>query len=173
MAIANYFVEFTDLQQLWFVVSPQNPLKQKKSLLPDYQRFELVFRAIADDSRFKVSNVEFDMPKPSYTIDTLTYLSEKYPKFNFTLIVGSDSLETFHKWKNYEEILKQYQIYVYPRPAMQTNKLFEHPNVKIVNAPLMEISASFIRDGIKNANDMRHFLSAPVWAYISEMNFYK
>ena len=179
MAIANYLIEFTDLQQIWFVVSPHNPLKEKTSLLNDYQRLEMVHRAINDDPRFRASDIEFSMPKPSYTIDTLTYLKEKYPHKEFSLIMGSDNLYYIHKWKNFTELIKDYKIIVYPRPSypMDREKLQVLIDYKEqfeeVNAPLMEISSSFIRNAIKAGKNISHFLPENVFNYIDEMNFYK
>ena len=179
MAIANYLIEFTDLQQIWFVVSPHNPLKEKASLLNDYQRLEMVHRAINDDPRFRASDIEFSMPKPSYTIDTLTYLKEKYPHKEFSLIMGSDNLYYIHKWKNFTELIKDYKIIVYPRPGypMDREKLQVLIDYKEqfeeVNAPLMEISSSFLRNAIKAGKNISHFLPEDVFNYIDEMNFYK
>lgn len=179
MAIANYMVEFTDLDQIWFVVSPHNPAKEKKTLLSDVQRLRLVREAIAEDIRFKASNIEFSMPQPNYTINTLVWLKEKFPTEDFVLIIGADNFKSFHKWKNYQEILNQYQLYVYPRPGAVLNEVVwggvksDHPSVQIVNAPLMEISSTFIRDAIRDKKDIRHFLPPGVSQYITEMNFYK
>ena len=167
-------VEYTDLDQLWFVVSPQNPLKKKSNLLNDYHRFELVNRAIEDDNRFRASNIEFDLPKPSYTIDTLAYLSDKYPDYQFVILMGSDNLESFHKWKNFKTIVQNYGIIVYPRPGFEQAKVLKHENITIAKeAPLMEISSSFIRNAIKEGKDVRHYLPQNVWEYVDEMNFYK
>ncbi|MFV0379187.1 MAG: nicotinate (nicotinamide) nucleotide adenylyltransferase [Mangrovibacterium sp.] len=173
MAIANYMLEFTEIEKLWFVVSPHNPLKNKKYLLPDHHRLRMVNEAIEDDYRFQSSNIEFDLPKPSYTIDTLIYLQEKYPQHEFCLIIGSDNLDSFHKWKNYELLLKFYSILVYPRPGFQGSEWLTRPNIKLVEAPLMEISASFIRASIAAGKDIRHFLPYKTWVYLEEMNFYK
>ncbi len=173
LAIANYLVEFGDLSELWFVISPQNPLKEKSSLLPDYQRFEIVNRAIEDYSKFKASNIEFALPKPSYTTDTLAYLEEKFPKREFALIMGEDNLQSLNKWKNYELLLEKQKILVYPRPGTKKGKFHNHPNVKIIDAPYMEISSSFIRNAISNGKDIRYFLPEKAWKYIEEMNFYK
>lgn len=173
LAIANYIVEFTDIEQLWFVVSPHNPFKNKKHLLDDYQRLELVTRAINDDNRFRASSVEFKLPHPSYTIDTLTYLKEDYPNNDFYLIIGSDNMESFHKWKNYKMILENYKIILYPRPGFNVEKESVHPNITLVEAPLMEISASFIRQAISEGKDVRHFIPPKAWQYLEEMNFYK
>jgi len=172
LAIANYMLEFSDMDKLWFIVSPQNPLKKKKTLLADHHRLRLVRIAIEFDNRFKASNIEFDMPKPSYTIDTLTYLKEKYPNDEFILIMGEDNLKNFHKWKNYELILKDYLIYVYPRDRKILEKS-NYQNVTIVDAPMIEISSSFIRNAIKNKIDVRYFMHPAVAEYIKEMHFYE
>ena len=132
LAIANYFVEFTDLDQLWFVVSPQNPLKKKSTLLNDHHRLHLLELAINDSPLFRISDIEFKLPKPSYTINTLTYLKEKFPKRKFSLIMGSDGLDSFSKWKNFQIILDNYEIYVYPRPGSLKNKLLERDNIHLI-----------------------------------------
>ncbi|MCK4663236.1 MAG: nicotinate-nucleotide adenylyltransferase [Bacteroidales bacterium] len=173
MVIANYLLEYSDIDQIWFVLSPQNPLKEKSTLLPDYQRLELLNLAISDHYKMKSSTIEFSMPKPSYTIDTLTYLKEKFSSHDFSLIMGADNLATIHKWKNYEIILSDYKIIVYPRHGKYENEFFNHPNVKLVQAPLMEISSSFIREAIKDGKDIRYFLPYKVNEYINEMYFYK
>jgi nicotinate-nucleotide adenylyltransferase len=172
LAIANYMVEYTDNKEIWFVISPHNPFKKKKNLLDDYDRLELVHKAINDDPRFRASDIEFRMPKPSYTIDTLTYLNEKFPQHEYSLIMGSDGLPTFHKWKNANEIIRHYHRFVYPRP----DQLPPYPNFENatrVKAPLMEISASFIRKAIKEGKNIRHFLPYHCYDYIDKMNFYK
>jgi nicotinate-nucleotide adenylyltransferase len=174
LAIANYMVEFTGIDQLWFVVSPQNPFKKKENLLADYQRLELVNRAIENDDRFRASNIEFNLPKPSYTIDTLTYLQERHPDYSFSILMGSDNLESFYKWKNSEIIIENYGIIVYPRPGFDLTKVPEHKNISVaIDAPLMEISSSFIRNAIKEGKDIRHFMPGKAWIYLDEMNFYK
>ncbi len=174
LAIANYLVEYTDIRQLWFVVSPQNPHKKQENLLADYHRLELVHRAIDDDDRFRVSNIEFNLPKPNYTIDTLTYLQEKYPDHSFVILMGSDNLESFSKWKNHEMILENYGIIVYPRPGFVKSEILIHKNITIAEGvPLMEISSSFIRDAIKAGKDIRHFMPQKAWKYLDEMNFYR
>lgn len=173
MAIANYMVEYTEIDQLWFVVSPQNPLKQKKTLLDDFQRLELVTRSIGDDLRFRASKVEFGLPKPSYTIDTLTHLTSKYPTHRFYILMGTDNFENINKWKNADQLLANYDIIVYPRPGFNAATVEKYPRVQIANAPLMEISATFIRESIKAGKDIRHFLPSRIWDYINQMNFYK
>lgn len=171
LALANYFVEFSDCNEIWFVVSPHNPLKNKISLLPDYQRLELVNLAINDDPRLSASSIEFKLPKPSYTIDTLVHLEEQHPDRQFILIMGADNLKTLHKWKNHERLLERYTIYVYPRPGYES----EHTSssIKSFDAPLIEISSSFIRKSIKEGVDVRHFMHPAVYRYVDEMNFYR
>jgi nicotinate-nucleotide adenylyltransferase len=173
MAIANYMVEFTDIEELWFVVSPQNPLKDKKSLLEDYHRLELTRLAVGDDERFYVSDIEFGMPKPSYTIDTLTYLREKQPNRALYIIMGSDGLKSFHKWKNADILAEQYPRLVYPRPGFSKEEILIHKNATLVDAPLMEISSSFIRKAIRNEKDIRYFLPEKTYKYIVDMHFYE
>ncbi len=173
LMIAGYMYEFSDLDELWFVVSPQNPLKDQKSLLADHHRLEMVNLAIEDDPRFRASNIEFGLPKPSYTIHTLTYLNDKYPDREFIIISGTDIFPTFHKWKNWETLLELYKFYVYPRPGSQDHELTRHPSVKIFDAPMVEISASFIREAIREGKNMSYFLTEKTYRYIQEMHFYK
>jgi len=173
LAIANYMAEYSDLDQIWFVVSPQNPFKQKSSLLSDYHRLELVNRSIENYTKLKASNIEFGLPKPSYTIDTLTYLKEKFPANEFSLIVGSDNLKSFSKWKNYELILQNHDLYVYPRPGFKDEEVQLEGNIHLVNAPLMEISSSFIREAIKNKKEIPYFMPEAAYSYLKEMHFYE
>lgn len=173
MIVAAYMREFTDLEQVWFVVSPQNPLKDKNSLLADHHRLMLLKTAIENDPAFRVSDIEFKMPKPSYTIDTLTWLSEKYPDREFVLITGTDILESFHKWKNYQVLLEFYSVYIYSRPGFDAGKYSRHPSIKFFDAPMMEISSSFIRNAISKGKDVRYMLPPGVWEYIREMHFYE
>lgn len=187
LIIANYMAEYTDLDQVWLVVSPQNPLKNKKSLLADYHRLALVKEAIYDNNKLRASDIEFNLSKPSYTATTLAYLKEKYPENTFHLIMGEDNLRTFHKWKNYEVILENHKLYVYPRVLtiqeekeveeigyLPENKLNNHPKVVLCeDAPIMKLSSSFIRQAIKEGNDVRYLLSERVHKYVDEMNFYK
>lgn len=173
LAIANYLVEFSHLDQVWFVVSPQNPFKNKANLLSEYHRLELVNRAIEGDLRFRASNIEFKLPQPSYTVDTITYLKEKYPDDHFTMLVGADQLPAFHKWKNPEILRSMIRFLVYPRPGSNYHKLLESPEFQLIDAPLMEISSSFIRESLREGKDVRHFLHAEVWKYIDEMGFYR
>lgn len=173
MAIANYMVEFTDMDQLWFVVSPQNPLKEKKTLLGQNQRLYMVNAAVEDFPKFMSSTIEFDLPQPSYTVNTLAHLKEKYPEHKFSLIIGQDNLENFHKWKNYEEILKHHKLFVYPRPNAGKSQFDQHPNVVFTAAPVMDISSTFIREAIKNKKDVRFFLPEKAWEYVDSMNLYR
>lgn len=173
MVLANYMVSFTDLEQAWFVVSPHNPLKEKSSLLDQNQRLHMVNLAIGEHPKLKSNNIEFSLPQPSYTINTLVHLKEKYPKHDFALIMGADNLQTFHKWKNYEEILKHYKIYVYPRPGFDGGPLKDHPSVVLTEAPVMEISSTFIRQAMKAKKDVSFFMPPAVWQYADEMSFYR
>jgi nicotinate-nucleotide adenylyltransferase len=173
LMIAGYMHEFSDLDELWFVVSPLNPLKEVKTLLPDHHRLEMVNRAIENDTRFRSCNIEFKLPKPSYTIYTLTCLQEKYPNREFIIISGTDIFPTFHKWKNWEQLLEFYTFYVYPRPGSQDHELTRHASVKVFNAPMVEISASFIREAIREGKNMSYFLPEKVYQYLREMHFYE
>ena len=173
MIIANYMATQTDLDEIWLVVTPQNPLKKKASLARDYDRLHLAHLAIGDNPNIRASNIEFDLPKPSYTIDTLTYLKEKYPKDKFALIMGGDNLATLHKWKNYEVILRDYEIYVYKRPGYDLGELQNHPNVKRFDAPEMHISASYIRKCIKAGHSIQYLVSDEVYEYLNKTNLYR
>ncbi len=172
LAIANYITEFCDISELWFVVTPQNPLKAASTLLNDRDRQHLVQLAIDQYPKFKVSDIEFYLPKPNYTINTLAYISEKYPTKKFSLLIGGDNLESFHKWKNYRLILDNYKLYVYKRPGAETRE-FENSNIEILDAPQIEISSSFIREAIKSGKDIRYFLPDKVYKYILEMGWWK
>jgi len=179
IAIAGYITEFTDLDQVWFVISPHNPLKKKESLLADYQRLYMVELAIGDNICMLASDIEFRLPVPSFTIDTLTYLKEKYPNNEFNLVMGEDNLYTLHKWKNVNNLIKNYQIYVYPRPdsvkpsTPLLDQILSEAKIQTVKAPLMDISGSFIRESVKKGKDMSYFLPPAVWKYIQEMHFYE
>lgn len=174
LAIANYMLEFSPIDELWFVISPQNPDKEKASLLNDYQRLHMVDLAIEDFPRLRTSSIEFTLPQPSYTINTLTHLEEKYPEHKFSLIMGGDNLQNFDRWKNAQKILEGYSLYVYPRPNCEISENYmNHPHVKIVNAPRMEISSSFIRKCRQEGKSVQGFMPAAAWKYLDEMNFYK
>ncbi len=173
MALANYMLSFTEMEEVWFVVSPQNPFKTKDQLLDQNQRLFLVDLAIDGAPGLRSSNIEFKLSQPSYTIHTLVHLKEKYPRHEFSLIMGQDNLKTFSKWKNYEEILKNHKIYVYPRPMATPSAFDSHPNIKLTQAPLMDISSTFIRDSIKKKKDIRFFLPLKVWEEIDAASYYK
>ncbi|WP_452224856.1 nicotinate (nicotinamide) nucleotide adenylyltransferase [Lacinutrix chionoecetis] len=175
LIIANQLVENSDLDQVWFVVTPHNPFKKKSSLLDNYQRLEMVHLATKDYSKLKESNIEFNLPQPNYTINTLTYLQEKYPAYQFSLIMGEDNLKSFHKWKNYELILENHNIYVYPRisEGQVASQFTEHKKIHRVEAPIIEISSTLIRNGIKEGKNVKPLLPEHVWNYLDEMNFYR
>ncbi len=172
MIIANYIKEYSDLDRIWFVVSPQNPFKKKASLLDDYQRLELVNRAIKGNDNFEASAIEFGLPQPSYTIDTLTFLREKYPSYTFKIIMGSDNLQHFHKWKNFEILLRDYELIVYPRPNYEVENFEYEGKITTIQAPLMEISSSLIRKMFAEGKKPTFFLEPSVFQYIEEMHFY-
>ena len=175
LTIANHIVEYSDLDQVWFVVTPHSPFKKKNSLLDDNQRLEMVYLATKDYDKLRESNIEFNLPQPNYTVNTLAYLEEKYPDNNFALIMGEDNLKSFHKWKNYELILSRYKVYVYPRisEGIIESKFEGHPSITRVKAPIMELSSTFIRKSIKEGKNVRPMLPEAVWKYLDEMNFYK
>ncbi|AFL81049.1 nicotinate/nicotinamide nucleotide adenylyltransferase [Aequorivita sublithincola DSM 14238] len=175
LIIANHLAEFSDLDEVWFVVTPHNPHKIKKTLLEDHHRLTMVRIAVEDYPKLHASNVEFDLPQPNYTVNTLAYLEEKYSEKNFCLIMGEDNLKSFQKWKNYEVILERYSIYVYPRISEGTveTQFNNHKKIKKVDAPIIELSSTFIRNGIKSGKNIKPMLSSEVWKYLDEMNFYK
>ena len=173
LIIANFMATQTNLDQVWFVVSPQNPFKSKSSLAKDYDRLNLVRLAVDNNPKLKASNIEFDLPKPSYTIDTLTYLKEKYPNKEFTLIMGGDNLTNFHKWKNYEVILEHYSIFVYKRPQYDMGPLVNHEKVTVFDAPLMQISASYVRKCISEGNSVQYLLPEVVYEYLESSSLYR
>lgn len=175
LIIANHLAEFTDLDQIWMVVTPHNPHKKKDTLLDDYHRLQMVHLATEDFPKIKPSAIEFKLPQPNYTVNTLAHLQEKFPKNEFALIMGADNLNSFHKWKNYEVILQNHDLYVYPRiaTAAENRTLKNHPKVHHINAPIVEISATFIRENIKNKKNVTPLLPSKVWEYIDHNNFYK
>ena len=185
LIIANHMAEHTDLDQIWMVVTPHNPLKKKSTLLDDYHRLHMVHLATDTYTKIKPSDIEFKLPQPNYTITTLLHLQEKYPENEFALIMGEDNLKSLHKWKNYEAILEHYSIYVYPRiEAIENNQktidtgaentsFANHPKIKIIDAPVVEISATFIRNSIKKGKNIRPLLPHNVWEYLDHNNFYK
>ncbi|WP_074405679.1 MULTISPECIES: nicotinate (nicotinamide) nucleotide adenylyltransferase [Aquimarina] len=175
LAIANHMAEFSDLDELWMVVTPHNPHKKKSSLLDNHHRYEMVYRATQSYPKLKPSDVEFKLPQPNYTVHTLAYVQEKYPKDQFHLIMGEDNLKNFHKWKNHEVILENHNIYVYPRIAegIVASQFKDHPKIHRIDAPIMEISSTFIRKAIATNKNVRPLLPHTVWEYIDEMNFYR
>ncbi|MDT7829108.1 nicotinate (nicotinamide) nucleotide adenylyltransferase [Pricia sp. S334] len=176
MVIANHMVEFSDLDEVWFVITPQSPFKKKKSLLDNNHRYQMVYEAVEDYPKLKPSKIEFDLSQPNYTVDTLVHLNEKYGDgHRFSLIMGEDNLKGFHKWKNYEVILEHHDIYVYPRISRErrANLFDRHPKIQMVEAPIMEISSTFIRKHYKMGKNVRPLLPGKVWKYMDEMNFYK
>lgn len=175
LILGNYILENSDMEELWFVVSPQNPFKDKKSLLKDHNRLDMVQLAIKNYPKMRASNVEFSLPTPSYTIDTLTYLQEKYPDYSFSLIMGEDNLGSLHKWKNYELLLKNHQIIVYPRifGEEKNQNYLQHENISLIKAPVIELSATEIRNMIKEGKNVRPMLPPEVFEYLDGSSFYK
>lgn len=176
LILANYILENSDMDELWFVVSPQNPFKDKKSLLTDHNRLDMVQLAVKNYPKMRASNVEFSLPKPSYTIDTLTYLKEKYPNYSFALIMGEDNLDSLPKWKNAEKLMSDYQIIVYPRTfegEKKDSEYLQHENISMVNAPIIELSATEIRNMIKEGKNVRPMLPPEVFEYLDGSSFYK
>ena len=185
LIIANHFAEYSGLDQIWMVVTPHNPLKNKETLLDDYQRLQLVYLATEDYPKIKPSDIEFKLPQPNYTVTTLVHLQEKYPQHIFSLIMGEDNLKSLHKWKNHEVILQNYEIYVYPRLDAKDrlaesislegeNKNFmSKAKIHLIDAPIVEISSTFIRENIKNKKNIVPLLSSKVWEYIDHNNLYR
>ncbi|MDO6737721.1 nicotinate (nicotinamide) nucleotide adenylyltransferase [Wenyingzhuangia sp. 2_MG-2023] len=173
--LANHMLHYTDMDEIWMVVTPHNPHKKKSTLLENYHRLEMVYKATEDFEHIHPTDIEFKLKQPNYTIDTLVHISEKFPNYDFGIIMGEDNLKSFHKWKNYEVILEHYQVFVYPRigSSQKENDLVNHPKVKVVEAPIIEISSTFIRNAIKNGKSVKHLLPCKVWEYIDLMNFYK
>ncbi|WP_028295860.1 nicotinate (nicotinamide) nucleotide adenylyltransferase [Olivibacter sitiensis] len=173
LVIASYMANFTDLDEVWMIVSPHNPLKNKASLANMYDRLEMTHLALGNAERIKASDFEFHLEQPSYTIDTLIHLQERYPKQQFVLIMGSDNLLSLRKWKNYEVILREYEIYVYPRPGYSDKELESHPSIHMTETPLMEISSTFLRNAIKEQKNVQFFLPAEVLLFIEGKGLYR
>ncbi len=175
LIIANHMAEHSDLAQIWMVVTPYNPMKQKNTLLDDYQRLHLVQLATEDYPKIKPCDIEFKLPQPNYTVNTLAHLMEKYPQNEFSLIMGEDNLKSFHKWKNYEYILQHHDIYIYPRISAEEDNLAlkNHPRIHKIDAPIVEISSTFIRESIKEKKNVQSLLPHKVWEYMDYNNFYK
>ena len=175
LILANHFAENSDLDKVWMVVTPQNPFKQKKRLLANYHRLELVYKATLDSPFVQPSDIEFKLPTPNYTSTTLIHLEEKYPTKEFVLIMGEDNLQSFPKWKNHEVILERHEIYVYPRikEGKIIDSLLSHPKIQLIKAPRIELSSSMIRQMIKEGKNVRPLMPFESWKYLTEMNFYK
>ena len=172
LIIANIMVQHTDLEKVWFVVSPQNPFKQNHSLLHEFDRYDMVRAAIFDNYDLDVTDVEFNMPRPSYTADTLAYLTSAHPDKEFRLIIGEDNLHAFPKWKNHEVIIESYGLYVYPRPGARPSDLIDHPNVTIVPSPLLDISATYIRRCVNEGKSIKYLVHPAVEEMILAKKFY-
>ncbi|PJJ10292.1 nicotinate-nucleotide adenylyltransferase [Flavobacterium sp. 1] len=185
LIIANHMAEHADLDQVWMVVTPHNPFKKKTTLLDDYHRLQMVHLATEDFLKIKPSDIEFKLSQPNYTVNTLVHLQEKFPSHKFSLIMGEDNLKSLHKWKNYEVILEHHNIYVYPRISSETDtslkselakqnlELKNHPKIHLIDAPVVEISSTFIRENIKKGKNVQPLLPYKVWDYIDHNNFYR
>lgn len=185
LVIANYMAAYTDLDEIWLVVSPQNPLKDQSELLEDHKRLAMVQEAVKDNENIKVSNIEFNLPQPSYTIHTLKHLAELYKDLEFSIIMGEDNLRTFRKWKGYEYLIEHYRLYVYPRVLTEQEQdeldaignekgeLYNHKHVVMCDAPVMKVSATFIRNAIKEKKDVRYLLTEPVHRFVREHKLYE
>ncbi len=175
LIIANHLVENSGLDQVWMVITPHNPLKKKKGLLPDYHRLQMVHLATQGYDKIIPSDIEFKLPQPNYTVHTLAHLKEKFPKYEFALIMGEDNLKSLPKWKNYETILEDYELFVYPRISRDDlpEELLHHPSIHRVAAPVIELSSTFIRESVKEGKNIRPMLDTKVWEYIDHNLFYK
>jgi nicotinate-nucleotide adenylyltransferase len=175
LIIANHMAEHSGLDQVWMVVTPHNPLKKKSTLLDDYHRLQMVHLATEDFPKIKPSDIEFKLAQPNYTVNTLAHLQEKHPDHEFSLIMGEDNLKSFHKWKNYGAILEHHDIYVYPRISSEIDNLGlkNHLKIHLIDAPVVEISSTFIRDNVKKGKNVQPLLPLKVWEYIDHNNFYK
>ncbi len=175
LIIANHMAEYSDLDQIWMVVTPHNPHKQKNSLLDDYHRLEMVHLATKEYPKIKPSDIEFKLPQPNFTVHTLAHLQEKFPHYEFALIMGEDNLNSLHKWKNYEVILQNHAIFVYPRlnSGVIDEQFINHPKIHRVGAPVIELSSTFIREGIRNGKNVRAVLPENVWAFLDHNLFYR
>ncbi|MGV3705696.1 MAG: nicotinate (nicotinamide) nucleotide adenylyltransferase [Arcticibacter sp.] len=172
LIIANHMASYTDLDKVWLMVSPHNPLKDKNALINMYDRLEMARLAVEESINISVSDAEFKLPQPSYTIDTLTHLRERYPEHNFSLIMGADNLASLKRWKNHEILLRDYKIFVYPRPGFDNLELIDHPSVTLTQTPLMELSSTFIRRAIKEGKSVRFMVPDPVIRFIEAKNLY-
>ncbi len=172
LIIANHILNETDIEKVWFVVSPQNPFKEESNLLNEYHRLQLVRIATEDDTRIKASDIEFKLPKPSYTTATLAYLADKYPEHEFCIIMGSDSFQNLHKWKNYEVIVKNYPLYVYKRPGFEAKNNIE-ADLHVLDAPLLQLSSTQLRKYIKEGKSVRYMIPDKVLEEIEKGGYYK
>jgi nicotinate-nucleotide adenylyltransferase len=185
LIIANHMAENSDLDEIWMVVTPHNPHKKKSTLLDDHHRLQMVHLATEDYPKIKPSDIEFKLAQPNYTVNTLVHLEERFPSHTFSLIMGEDNLKSLHKWKNYEVLIQNYDIYVYPRldskgptskpiPVEEENsELINNPKINIIDAPIVEISSTFIRNNIKDGKNIQPLLPAKVWEYVDHNLFYK
>lgn len=173
LIIANTMLQQDGVDEVWLVVSPQNPLKERASLLADHHRLQMARLAVDDNYGLRVCDIEMHLPLPSYTVVTLAALGEKHPDREFCLIMGSDNLQSLHRWRNYEYILQNHRIFVYPRPGSEQCPLRNHPSVTMVDVPMMDISSTYIRSQIKEHRDVRYLLTEPVYKYLTEMHFYE
>ncbi|MGB3774388.1 MAG: nicotinate (nicotinamide) nucleotide adenylyltransferase [Leeuwenhoekiella sp.] len=175
LIIANHIAEYGDLDKVWLIITPLNPFKKKSSLLNDHHRYQLVLEALENYPKLEASTIEFNLPQPNYTVNTLAHLQEKYPDYEFCPIMGEDNLKSLHKWKNYEVILANHDLLVYPRISQGTTKsqFAEHPKIHLIEAPIVEISSTFVRKAIKEGKNCQPLLPSKVWKYIDEMQFYK
>jgi len=174
LIIANHMIEYSDLDEVWMVVTPHNPFKKKATLLDNFQRYEMVYRATEGYSKIKPSDIEFSLPQPSYTVNTLAHIQEKYPDHTFSLIMGEDNLQGLHKWKNHRELVENHHIYVYPRVfGNKKEVLVDTSKIHKINAPVVEISSTHIRKAIKEGKNIKPLLPENVWSYLEQMNFYK
>lgn len=176
LIIANHLAEYSDLDEIWFVITPQSPFKTKKTLLDDHHRYQMVYEAVKEYPKLKPSKIEFDLPQPNYTINTLVHLEEKFGAgYLFSLLMGEDNLKSFHKWKNHEVILQNHDLYIYPRVSdgKVEHRFEEHPKIHRIDAPIIEISSTFIRKQHKARKNVKPMLPEAVWNYMDEMNFYR
>ena len=175
LVIANHMAEHSDLDKIWMVITPHNPFKKKSSLLDNHHRYQMVQRAVEDYMKIEASTIEFDLPQPNYTVNTLAHLQDKYPEHSFSLIMGEDNLKSLHRWKNHEVILEHHSIYVYPRisEGLMDSQFKDHPNIHYITAPIMEVSSTAIRKGVAEGKNIRPLLPDSVFTYMDEMNFYK
>ena len=172
-AIANYILEYSDLSEIWFIVTPQNPFKKDENLINEHFRLEMTKISIADDPRFKASDIEFNLPKPSFTINTLQELNRLYPSNIFVLLMGSDNIINLNKWKDADKIIGNYEIIVYPRQGYPISATDLPPNTKIIDAPIMEISSTMIRNSLKAGKKLSYFLLSDVYKYVKMNDLYE